>query len=43
MTKYFKGLVIDYNNKILLQILHVKSCNHILVVIFSFEQFINKI
>jgi len=27
-----KRLIIDYNNRILLQILRVKSCNHILMV-----------
>jgi hypothetical protein len=29
MTKCLKWLVINYNNRILLQILNVKSCNHI--------------
>jgi hypothetical protein len=29
MIKCFKQLIIDFNNRILLQILHVKSCNHI--------------
>jgi hypothetical protein len=32
ITKCPKWLIIDYGNKILLQILRVKSCNHILVV-----------
>jgi hypothetical protein len=32
MTKCPKRLLIDCNNKILLQILRVKSCNHILMV-----------
>jgi hypothetical protein len=32
MIKCPKQLVIDYNNRILLRILHVKSCNHILAV-----------
>jgi len=32
MTKCPKQLIIDYNNSILLEILHVKSCNHVLMV-----------
>jgi len=32
MTKCFKRLIIDYSNGILFQILHVKSCSHILVM-----------
>jgi hypothetical protein len=32
MNKCFKQLIIDYNIRILLQILRVKSCSHILVV-----------
>jgi hypothetical protein len=32
MIKCSKRLIIDYNNKILFQILHVKSCNYILMV-----------
>ncbi len=35
MIKCLKWLVIDYNNRILLQILHVKNCSHILVVHLS--------
>jgi hypothetical protein len=32
MTKCFKGLVINYSNRILFQILRVKSCSHISMV-----------
>ncbi len=32
MTKCFKWLIIEYNNRILLQILCVKGCSHILMV-----------